>query len=169
MKYTLLFLLLPVFSQAQKIVEDKKDEFTGAIVKRTNWIQVAGGAFEATFYIRAGRVDSTNYLYLRIIYGSRIVYSIPEGAKLMLKMQDASVITLENTEYQLSTRGGGAIDLIGSDAPGTKTTYPVSDEDVAKLINTPIIKLRCYLSDSYFEDEIKDKKAKQIQQLFSLL
>lgn len=77
---------------AQKIVKDEIDEFTGNRITETNYISFSDG-----FTCALHKVNNTIILKTTYNCGDK-VYSMEKGADLMLKLENDSIITLNNEE-----------------------------------------------------------------------
>lgn len=157
MKYTLLFLLLPVFGNAQKLVENTKDEFTGAIVKRTQWEQFSGKVKHFS-YIRASRIDNNFYIGYKLSMNNQ-VFGISQGAKLMIKLADSTIITATAVENKVTCGGCGAINILGGTGPGMNIEYSIPGDKFLELLKSKAVKIRLYTSDGYTEADIKEGNA----------
>ena len=166
-----LFLIVffsPTFCFAQKLKENKIDEFTNASVKRTSWETITySGRFVA--YARISKIDDTYYLNLRVMLPSSEVFSIDKGDELMIKTVTDSIVTLYNLEYGISCTGCGAKGLLGSGVQGMEVSYKIPSEIVSYLLNNKIKKLRIYTTDGYAEGDIKDKNTETFIKLLKLV
>jgi hypothetical protein len=157
MKKTLLaFLFSPLLSTAQKIEENKVDDFTHAKIIRTTWqpiVRKLGASVIA--HIRVSKIDDQEYLDLRVM-GSGII-SINEGDKLMLKTDKDSIITLSNLKYQIACSGCGAVGFAGSALQGLDLKFPMSPDKRDFLIMHKLVKIRLYTSGGYWEDDVKER------------
>lgn len=167
MKYTILFLLLPVFGQAQKLAEDKKDEFTGAVVKRTRWEQFSG-KLKHFSYIRASRIDNSFFIGYKLSLSNH-VFGVSKDAKLMLKLADSSVITATAIESQVTCKGCGAINIMGGTGPGMNMEYSLPADKFLDLLKSKVVKVRVYTTDGYSEAEIKEGNAEDFLKQAELL
>jgi hypothetical protein len=87
------------------------------------------------------------------------VVSIDEGGKLLLMLDNDSIIELRNSKYQISCTGCGATGLVGSSAPGLFINFYLTKDNLSSLITHKVKKVRIYFTDGYKEAEIKDKFA----------
>lgn len=159
-----LFLLVCSTAFSQKIVTDKKDEFTSNTVKETSVenlaqpLKMSGYSYKFTFK----KVNENVYLGLRIMSLSNSVFAIKDGEVLMLKTED-TVITLSNLKYEISSRGGAGSGLSSGNSQGVTLYFPLNKEAVDTIKSKSINKLRLYTTDGYSEQDIKaaaDKKVK---------
>lgn len=163
----ILINIIPSICFGQKLVENKIDEFTKAYIKQTSWEILNPINFSNKLYAFTSfrKIDSTYFLDFKITLRNGPVFSINQGDELMFKTSD-SVISLSNSEYQISCTGCGVKGINGSGLEGVKVTYKIPANDIFYLLNNKIKKIRVYTSDGYVEDEIKDKNAEMfIKQL----
>ena len=162
---SLLLVCHHTFSQT--IVEDKVDAFTKKQIKKTSW-ETLSNIGRIYSYTRVEKIDSTIWLNLRFITGSTI--AMREDAKFMLMSDLDSVVSLQNSSFQLSCTGCGAIGFYGSAAPGIDVSFIVSESKKNTLINyNRIKKIRIYTTDGYIEADIKEKHSKSLIKQFQLL
>lgn len=154
-----LAFLVPSLSFAQKIEENKVDEFTHHKIIRTSWepiIKKFGNSIIG--HVRVSKIDGDIYINLRIMRSGSAM-AIDEGARLMIKTASDSIVTLNNLKYQISCTGCGAVGFAGSALQGLDLTFPMSDDQANYLLANKAVKLRIYLTDGYLEEEIKEKFA----------
>ena len=94
--------------------------------------------------------------------------SIREGAKLMFKMSDNSVITLNSLSHAIAAKGDGVTGLSMSGILGISCIYNGSDID-AFAKDTYLTKLRIYTTDGYVDIDIKEKDAQKINRAYKLM
>ena len=157
-KQIALFLFITCFAtglKAQKLVEDKTDEFTKTYVKRTDWCPLhkkKGSARPHRSYFRISKLNDDVYFDLMMMLNNQ-VYSIKEGDQIMFLFEDKSVVTISNLKHTVSEIGGGTDQYGGSANYGTTTSYKLSKEDIEKLSKGWITKFRIYTSLGYSEFE----------------
>lgn len=164
-KFFLILMLVPLissYSHAQKIVEDKIDEFTNTSVKRTSQ-EVLFRAFTEGFGYCIARINQSTFMEVYFSMGR--VFAIDEGAELMFKLSDGSVVTLFNSKYDLSN----LYSMGGSSYYYVRLTFPLRETEIKALKSTPISKLRIYTTDGYFERDVKEKAAKKFIKCLSLV
>ena len=167
-KKLLTIILLIGFSiqvKGQKLVENKVDEFTGNQIKRTSWVTTSIGYSRTNFGI--SKINNNFYLNLKMLKGG--VFSIAKGANIMFKLTNEEIITLSNNNYEITCTGCGAIGFVGSAAQGINTSYDITTEQLTKLKNIGIKKIRIYTSDGYLEDDLKSKHDRKIKKAISLI
>ena len=155
-----VLILLSFNSTAQKIAENRVDEFTKDHIVRTSWERIISNQNFGAFF----RISVINErFYFELKWMDRIAFSVDQGMELLIKMQNEDIISLRNTEYKMSCIGCGSIGLGGSSLPGVHLIYPIEKETITKLKDYNVIKLRIYTSKGYIESEIKEKFAKRIK------
>lgn len=156
---------------AQKLQENKIDEFTKALVRRTNWIDLhkkKGSWRPHKSVYQVERVNNTININVKMMLNNT-VYSVNEGDAMMFLMTDGTVVTLKNKTYQLTTYGVGAPGYVGSDNLGTECKYEVTNEDI-KLIQSGIIKkIRIYTSQGYVEQNDDENVSKTLKKALDLV
>jgi hypothetical protein len=156
---------------SQKLELNELDEFTGVSVKRTSWEYFTRGMKNKTSsYFRISKLDSTYYFDLKIALQPSKVFSISDGEKIMLMLDDKTVYKLDNLEYTVSSTGAGAIGLSGSGMYGVNIScISAEDRNFEKLKTNLITKVRIYTTDGYVEDEVKEDFAKKVMTAISLV
>jgi hypothetical protein len=168
-----LFLLLfsiPMSSICfgQKLKENKVDEFTGRVIKRTsleyivNEQPIFGNPF--ILGVQVERIDDLVVLKVELQLSS--VFSIRKDQNLMLKLEEDKMVTLKNNEYVISDRYG--------DRQIAHINYVIGyineDSETLNLIkNYKAAKLRIYTSDGYIDKEIKEKNQDIIKKCVELV
>lgn len=144
-------------ASAQKIEEKKIDEFTKSSIIRTSWETLTRGTMKDPLqsYARISRINNSTILDLKLMAGS--VISIEKDARIMLKLENDSVVTLLYPKYQISCTGCGAVGFVGSAAQGLFLQIPLTSDIVALLLNLRVAKIRVYLNGGYVENEVKEK------------
>lgn len=164
-----LMLLFPVLAFSQKIEKSEIDDFTGNKVVYTSWEKIKGGNAmtgrnNLMFMLRYE--NGTKYFHLKWITAE--VASISDGAKLMFKLSDDSVVTLNSISYVLSGKGEGVTGLSWSGILGIHAIY--KGDDISKFAGNAIAsKVRIYTSDGYIDIDLKDKDAAKINKAYALL
>lgn len=171
MKLTLLLLLLPVMAGAQKIAEDKTDEFKGTRVIRTDWNKQVEKMSGPVSFVRISKLDSLYVLDFKTAYGAGAsgVYSIKQGSELIFKLADETMVTLKSIETVVSEKGGGTIGITASSWYGTQTTYVLTAEQRDQLKKSPAVKYRIYMRDGYNDQDIKEKWQNSISLMLHLI
>jgi len=163
---TTMLTIISLQSFAQKLEENKVDDFTNKSVKRTSW-ETLYTTFTANAYFRISNIDNTKYFDFK--YQNGTVFSIDNGQELMFKLNNGDIVKVVNLNYTLTCTGCGAKGFTGSGAQGIEVSYPISDEQLKELKANKIVKVRFYTNDGYVENDIKDKAAEKIEQSLSLV
>ena len=163
---TIMMLSFSVFSQTLKVNE--VDEFTGDSIKSTDWKWMIAGASSTNAFFQIRKVNS-NYFFGLKIFTNFSVYSIREGDNLMFKLSSGEVVSLPNLELALPCIGCGAIGLGGSDALGVETYYLLSEDQISRLKNNEVVKVRVNTSEGYINANIKPNQYARIKKALTLV
>lgn len=171
MKKLILFIAISFSvvynSYSQELVENKIDDFTNKTVKKTSWERLFLSK-KGNVYFRISNIDNSYYFDFKYMDGS--VFSVEKGAKLMFKLENDSIYSLENLEYGITGYGDGAIGLVGSQGMGIKLSYVSLDDPNFEILgNKKVKKLRFYTSKGYVEEDLKPEKAKLIPNAINLV
>jgi hypothetical protein len=165
-----ILLLVCTTAFAQKLVTNKTDEFTGNSVKETSVenlaqpLKMSGYSYKFSFK----KINENVYLGLRIMSLSNSVFAIKDGEVLMLKTED-TVITLSNSKYEISSRGGAGGGLSSSNSQGVTLYFSLNKDAVDTLKSKSINKLRLYTTDGYSEQDIKPAADKKVKAALNLI
>jgi hypothetical protein len=169
MKLLIPLLLISVSSFAQKLTENKRDDFTNKGIKQTSVEKLARSSkmsgFSYDFSIR--KVDSTYLFNVRMM--SFGVYSIAKYDKFLIKLKNDSIITLYNPEYEISGRGRGSSGLSGSNTQGTSIYYPITVDQINQILQSDITKIRVYTTEGYSEEDVKESASDKVKAAFKLV
>jgi hypothetical protein len=168
-KCLLLACFIPLFAQAQKIVENKIDDFTHDSVRVTSWDPLVN-TFGPNMKMRT-RVSAVGE---NLFLGVALVRSGPdmemtEGASLMFRTEGGKIITLRNSKDQFSCTGCAARGIYGAEAPGLLLLFPVSRDDMRVLAAQRVAAVRIDLADGYWEHDVKNKLAEKLQKQIGLI
>lgn len=167
MKKLLILLLLPALCRGQKIAENKIDEFTKHHVVRTEWelLDRSDGFYT---HVRISNIDRSIYLNLKWLHNNEIG-AITEGTRIMLKMSNDSIVTLQTLKSVVSCIGCGAVGFAGSTGYGYELTCSLEPGDLAALSAFAVKKIRIYLDEGYEEHEIKEKNSQVLMREILLM
>lgn len=168
-KYLLLiFAIITSLSlTAQELLENKVDDFTKKSIKRTSWEKLMYG-MSGTAFFRISKIDDNYYFDLKLM--NNRIFSIPENAELMFKLENDSIYSISNIKYAITEKGAGAIGFAGSAAYGIQTSYiSKNDWNFSTLKKHIPVKFRIYTSDGYIEEEIKPKFVEKIANCIKLV
>lgn len=152
---------------AQKLKENKVDEFTKNSVKRTSWETLTTN-MQFTAQYRLSQINKDKLFDFKIIQGGKVL-GMKKGEEMMLKLENGEIVTLTSLESATSCVGCGSTNIVGSAAQGISVTYSLSDEAYSKLTGNKVDKVRIYTTDGYLEKEVKDKAANTLQTTLSLI
>lgn len=152
----------------QDLVENKVDDFTGNVVKRTSW-EILNYTMKFTAYCRISKINDNTFFELKMMMGTGSVFSISEGAALMFKLSNNEIIELNNLEYAITCNGCGARGFSGSAAQGIKVSYLITNEQADKLQALIATKIRIYTNDGYLENKLKTKYYQSIKNALYLV
>ena len=165
--YILLVILTTNLTFGQKLEKDEIDEFTKSRVQVTSWETLTKKP-PLFSYARLRKIDSLYIFDVKLMGGSK-VFSVEKGEVLYFKFEDDEIIKIYNTEYELSNYGAGAIGLLGSDALGVYLKCLIDNEQLKKLRNKSLIKIRFYSSNGYREVDVQKKHAEQFMTMMRLI
>lgn len=153
-----IFIIITTFISingiAQKLERDEVDEFTKDSIQETSWEKLAGknmSSFCANFRLK--KVNGNVWFSLKLMMNNSI-YSIDKGEKLIFLFDDKSTYELTNSEYTLTSKGGGAIGHGGSEGWGTQTNYLLGNDFNEQFRTKKVTKIRVYTSEGYTEKEV---------------
>lgn len=147
-------MLLPLFVNAQKCKYsmDKTDEFTKATILETR-VMVYDKSFSSgediTLIIK--KINSNYYVGLDYNIVSRDIYIISTDCKLMLKLDNDTILNFLPTEVYGGHEGRGTA------VTNIKPMYIATKEDIEILSQHAIVKIRLYFTDGYKEYELNKK------------
>lgn len=156
--------------QAQKLVRDEVDEFTGAQVRETSWEWLVNGmASKGIYRFKLRKVDSRFLIDFKIMSGG--VFAVSETTPMMIKLTNAEVLKIYPTEYSVTCLGcatyaGG---FAGSREMGLSATYSISPKQLQSLYDHGAEKLRLYTTDDYREAPINEKRSLTIRKTIAAL
>jgi len=161
-----IFLMLSIITSvslfSQKITKDEIDEFTGDIIKETNWTTLnSKGSFYT--YARFRKVNDNYFLNFKALIGR--VISIDEGENLYLKLENGEVLKLYNVKYEISGKGRGAIGLSGSSMLGIFIQCKLTNMQLESLKKNTIVKSRLLTNDGYIEANVKSRQGNNVLDL----
>lgn len=165
--YTCLLGLIPFFASGQSLKEDKIDEFTKHVVKRTSW-EVLTQTFKMQTFGRISKIEDQYYFDFKVAMGGPL-FSIGKDQELMLKLANETIVTLPNPTLKIACRGCGVPGFAGSAGLGVEIAYPLTIAQLDELRKSPIVKIRVYTTDGYVENEVRGKNAGKIPAAIALV
>lgn len=151
-RFILLLLFIPIGTKAQHCVGLKmeKDEFTGAS-KKSIVTPLENNLFGPTKTFKFRKINDNFYLDVYHQMGS--VVGIREGAKIMLKLSNDSVVTLYSIDGYVSDYITVGTTIVKYILP----TYKATEYDFSLLAKYDCVKYRIYYSDGYVDYTVKSK------------
>lgn len=165
----LLIVAYSTFSYSQNLEENKIDEFTKKTSKKTSWEKLAFDS-EVLSYFRVTKIDDKSYLEIKLtnLHGGHFV--VDEGPKIMFKLSNDSIYTLNNTKTTTTGIGDGSIGLFGMNAEGIYLTcFNPTDRNLKMLSEFKIIKIRLETTTRNLEYEIKNSYSKSVVKAVELV
>ena len=155
MKKFILILLLCVTcvtAFSQKIVVDKYNEDGSRVIvikERLFGVFRHVGIFLGfSDNITAGGLDTYAF---RFLLDSHYKRTLSKGCRLLFKFEDDSIIELENKEYVTS-----------DSRKGTWIVYEIKEDDIKKIINGKVVKLRMENDVDYDDLKIRGKRFSEL-------
>ncbi len=164
--YFLLLLSKPI--AAQTLADNKIDEFTNDTIARTSWEHL-NYSMKFTAFFRITRINDNVQFDLKLMLGSGAVFAIDKDQEIMFKLDCGEFVKLQNSAYTITCTGCGAKGFAGSGAQGIKTSYFISKEELTKLRNYKVVKMRIYTTDGYLEADVKSGTAEKISKAIKLI
>lgn len=165
---TVILLLTTAIAFSQSITENEVDDFTGSKKVKTSWEVMSKNMKFSAFY-RFSKFDDRVYLDLKMMLGTASVFSIKEGAKLMLKMSNGEVIEFINTDFAVTCKGCGARGFAGSSGQGLQTLFSMQASSIPTLLEHEAVKVRIYTGDGYVEHKVTPKNAETLKKSLKLV
>ncbi len=166
--YCILFIILTSnLTSGQELEIDEIDEFTKSHVQTTSWETLTNRS-PLYSYARLRKIDNRYVFDVKLMGGSK-VFSVDEGNNLLLKLENEEIIEIFNKNYELSNYGEGAIGIIGSQSLGVFLKCSISHEQLQKLRQKKLEKIRLNSSNGYREAEVKSKQAEKFMKMMNLI
>ena len=162
----IIVLLCPFYTYAQKIVMDKVEEngdrhvltedVTVVYAKTTLGVVRQSGVGMSLYCVAHGS-DTNYYLNFRVVEKAQI----DTGRKLLLKLSDGNIITLENSkkigplDYDSYV---GEYQVIYWVIP----TYLISREDIVRIIEQGVVKIRIETDTDSIDRDVKASRIKDV-------
>lgn len=172
MKKVILVMLIGIIgltasSQNCKYKRNEIDEFTGntILTTKTKTTTINGMGFGTSSGVIGHKVNDTRYL--KLVISSPSIFSIKDGALLMLKTSKGEIINIPFNDYVVAE--GVYIDNLNMTMWTAKPYLVLSDEIYTKLVEAEIVKIRWYTTDGYFEDDVKKKHKNNISDVLKCI
>ncbi len=158
-----IFVLLPIFLFGQKEFKITKtvDEFTGDTLIQSAWVKMSNtDNANRQSYIRLSSSKGVNVF--EIMYSTLgQIASISPGDEFYIKLQSGTVVTLKNSDFQISEKGKASPVFAGSEATGFHLFFPISNEDLLLLSQSRIEKCRLSTSKGFMETGISKEENRE--------
>lgn len=161
--FVLVSILLVGSLSAQKLIIDKIDA-NGSRTMQTSYSKLytkmmTGASVSLCCFVKES--DTTFMLKLRLSeYGK----SMALGRKLLIKLRDNTIITLDNVNdigpYDY-TRVGGELQ--------TFPTYPITKEELLKIIDGDVIKIRIETDVDLIDRDIRGTMSDALREAYELI
>lgn len=165
-KFILVILILSSSVYSQKISEDKVDDFTKEKITRTDWEKISSSS-SLYLNVRINKINDKYFLELKFF--PKGVSSIDTNDDMSFMLKNNEIINLKSVKYEIANYGDGSIGLAGSKALGFDIHCELSDDDIQKFKSNLVTKIRLNKSEGYAEDDIKEKNALKLKEMFSLI
>lgn len=166
----LAFSLITSFSFSQKLKTNEIDEFTGKVRKEASWETLC---LNSQDYVHVRTYNYNGHITLDLKHMPSNVkipqYAVEKGAKLMIILEDGTIVTLYNAQHIYSKNGGGSVGAAGSGLPGIDPSYPVEGDELELLKSQPIKKMRLITTIGHIEFELKKGKKEMIKNMLELV
>jgi hypothetical protein len=162
---------MTVSATGQRLIVNKKDEFTGNHVKETS-VEKLAHPFKMNgfaYNFSAKRVNETFFLNLHMMSLNKEVFAVRKDSRLMIRLKNDSVVTLFATEFDISGRGKAGSGLSSGNAEGASIYYPISADQIKDITESDIVKIRVYTTDGFTEQGIKKNGSEKVKKAFNLL
>lgn len=139
-------LLLPLFTNAQRLTRDGKDKYTDKWEKETSEVTLAKNGLTGAVTVKGKSVDGQMFLGIQPVMPN--VYSISEGDKVYILLDNGDKVVLESVNTKLPTHNQGYWH--------TYYYYPVNEQQHDKLLKSKVTGIRVDMTDKYTSwDKVK--------------
>lgn len=147
---------------AQKISKSEYDKFNKTKHVETSWVglksDIAARQYSVAFYSFGGK----DFFRIKI---NKCTTAIAEGTNVTILMENGDTYNLTVYEDAIAARGKGATKLFGAALPGVDI-FAVGD---LSIFDKGLVQgIRINTVDGYFDTEVSEKKAKEIQKAYQL-
>jgi len=143
-------------------LKNEKDEFTGDVVKMQKEYEVNRKVFKSRFWfsIAFSKINDTYFLMLRYTSGQR-PDMINAGNELFIKLNNDEMIKLETISSYITDAKHSQYGSVYNISPH----YGINIEDLEKIKEIGIAKIRMYTSKLYYEGDFLDKDNGMVKEL----
>lgn len=150
---TLLCLVFFLNSNAQKLVEDNKDEFTGSQIKKTSEEKLFRNI---SVYASVSFNKINDQYFLLLSLGNNFeVFSVDQGQEIYVKFEDDSVKTLHWQAFQIS-RDNSLPGFLWTGYYALRQSIPVTFDEVTLFARKRIVKCKILTSTGHYEKEVSN-------------
>jgi len=164
---SILFLSFLFFiSHAQRIEENRIDDFTGKQVIYTSWAKFysgEGGTSQMDSEVRFRHEHDRDFMQIKIVTGS-VVLTFEEGAKIDFKT-DQGIYSFENLREEISGRGKG---LYGGKSEQLGMTLQFTG-DFNIFLNSKVEKIRYHFAEGYYDVDVPARNQRVFQRSYGLV
>ena len=118
-------------------------------------------------FFRASCIDGKYFLELKVTKAGE-QFLVARNEPFKLQLAEDHIVTLYNTEYTHSSKGGGSKKDRG-DKPGVTLTYPISEHDVKLCGRYYADRLRLYSEGEYMGCAINPGNSEMFMQEMQLI
>lgn len=165
MKKTFLLLLtiiITLSANAQKCdyIKNEVDAFTGEKIVITNFVNINKKFTSRHFFAHSfGFSGGFYFISLKLTGGGQSLF-ISKGNKLLLKLNDDSILEFEASEAQKTEFNS----INGASYSYIVPSYNLSKEQLALIATTGIKLMRMETSENQYDSEVTEKDNKKIKQ-----
>ena len=161
------------FVTAQKIIENKVDEFTDISIVRTdlNTLISKGSSWvqnKTTVKYGFVKTNGSIQLNIKMVMNGGDVFSINEDDRIIFLYENGNKSEYYPLESVVAGQGDASTGLWGSELWGVNTYYN-SETGFSDLLKNKISKIRIYTDEGYIEDDVKSKLDKEIKKSLELI
>lgn len=154
--------LISLCASAQKISKSEYDKFNKTKHVETSWVglksDITARQYNVAFYSFGGK----DFFRIKI---NKCTTAIAEGTNVTILMENGDTYNLTVFEDAISAPGKGATKLFGAALPGVDI---LATGDLSIFDKGLVSGIRINTVDGYFDTEVSEKKAKEIQKAYQL-
>lgn len=158
----LAICLISIGMSAQKIKKSEYDKFNKTKHVETSWISLksdlTGKDYNVSFYAFGGK----NFFRIKI---NKCPTAVAEGTNVIILLENGDTYNLTVFEDAIAAPGNGATKLFGAALPGVDI---LADGDLSCFDKGLADGIRVNTVDGYWDVDVSDKKAKEIQKAYQL-
>ncbi|SHJ10015.1 hypothetical protein SAMN04488508_105310 [Aquimarina spongiae] len=160
---------------SQTIAKNKRDEFKGYSIIKTDWevLFKKGSSWTSnstSLKYRFTKIDETIMLDIKMILLEGKVFSISKYNELIFLFDDDTTLTYKSLYDVVASEGGAATGLWGASLWGLMASYSSEhDIDLKELESKKVKKIRIYTDEGFVEKEIKSKHSDILKKCIKLI